>query len=323
MSAARWPSRARLGAARALLRLGQWKAAATFLGGNSGADSGAGLGAAQRLVSLIHRHYVLPQTGLGRWRESRLQTSAGRAFNRPTGVAASSDGRVMVGDEGGKFVLTLHPDGTVMDVRTPFDSHSHPWFDLGGARYALTENRVFAVDNPRSLAFTFQDGNETKPIEKVLAGARGPYGKWYLVHEDGKQLSVFSADRAFERVLYAPARGKILDLAVTPDGDLLALEERSDSVLRFGAMTGTPPVVARGDWDRPQALAVDDAGMLYVLDRGRKMIHVFGPDGAVLDRLGPSLPGNVELDDPGDLAVDGTGRLFVADRGQRGLAVLR
>ncbi len=80
--------------------------------------------------------------------------------------------------------------------------------------------------------------------------------------------------------------------------------------------------VAAGDWRRPEALALDELGNLYVLDRDAKMVKVFNPAGQQLWEIGPTLPGGIELRSPRDIAVDGTGRLYIADRELKAVLVL-
>ena len=68
-----------------------------------------------------------------------------------------------------------------------------------------------------------------------------------------------------------------------------------------------------GEWNRPGAIAVDALGNVYLLDQKSRSIEVLGPHGTKLDRLGPTLPGGVELKAPRDIAIDGEGRLYIAD----------
>ncbi len=104
-----------------------------------------------------------------------------------------------------------------------------------------------------------------------------------------------------------------MDLARDAQGRIYALDDRAAQVRRISRDGVDEGVIAEGDWKKPVALAVDELGYLYVLDRGPGTVDLIAPDGRRLARTGPELDGGIELRNPVDLAVDGGGRLFIAD----------
>ena len=80
--------------------------------------------------------------------------------------------------------------------------------------------------------------------------------------------------------------------------------------------------ILEGDWRRPEAIAVDELGFVYVLDRDAKTIDVFDRNGQLRWELGPQLPNGIELRSPRDIGVDGTGRIYIADKDLKAFLVV-
>ena len=101
-------------------------------------------------------------------------------------------------------------------------------------------------------------------------------------------------------------------LAVDPKGDLLAIARDRDVLIRWsqGKATDLP---LQGI--KPQALAFDRKGGLWVLDSSAARLHRVNAEGASEVALGSSGKRNGQFDDPQDLAVLSDGSLFVADTG--------
>ena len=64
-------------------------------------------------ITFLHRHFLRPSRGEGRWQRSRSLSASGLAWKKPSRVAAASDGRVAVLDSGAKLAVVFEPDGTI------------------------------------------------------------------------------------------------------------------------------------------------------------------------------------------------------------------
>ena len=108
-------------------------------------------------------------------------------------------------------------------------------------------------------------------------------------------------------------------LAVTADGrHLLAIS--GQRVVRFPfPPKGEPTVLIGAGLQKPQHLALDDDGNIYVSDQGSHQVLVFGPDGRQLRAIG--VPGGPQLGpyderrmaNPRGIAISGDQRLWVAE----------
>ena len=132
---------------------------------------------------------------------------------------------------------------------------------------------------------------------------------------------LYEREQKLQKTLVAGKGREPVDLARDRRGRLLVLDQKARTVTRFAAGETSGERLITGGWDRAEALAVDPAGNIYVLDRGKLRIEMFDRGGNRLAGLGPSLPGGLELQRPSDLTVDGAGRIWIADS-RLGLVVL-
>lgn len=101
-------------------------------------------------------------------------------------------------------------------------------------------------------------------------------------------------------------------LAVAADGSWVELlDRRAHAVVRISGPEHTEPTLRfgqegknPGQFDDPAAIAVDDAGRTYVLDKGLYRVSVFDPSGAFLFAFGSYGRGAAELKEPLLLAVE-------------------
>jgi hypothetical protein len=156
-------------------------------------------------------------------------------------------------------------------------------------------------------------------IPAVLANARGerlisnPKGRNVIrALPNGKFVSVFST-------------GQIVRMAQNWMGDVALLDRSSRSVAiadRDGKALSR--IATRGtgyEFDEPTDLAFDALGHLYVLDRGRSSVFVFGPKNKLVNTL--TLPDKSPgaLNRAEAIAVDAAGRLYMYDDRSRRIQV--
>ncbi len=278
--------------------------------------------AARRRLSLLHRMVLRPAVGMTPWTQVRrlqLPTEA----REPIGVAASSDGRLLVADDRADLALLFSASGELVGRSAEQDLRL-PWWGIDGEPYVLSRRAVVRPFGPASgpgsanaagsVTFAVTDGGGVDRLDDLRAGARSSLGEWVILDRDRRQVVRFDRDGRYRATVVDRIRDQsIVDLDVDARGRLWLLDGEQNHVLRFGFDGTAEGVRVSHDWRRSEALAVDSLGNVYVLDREAKTVDVFGPDGAAIHSVGPVLSDGTELRRPRDLAVDGSGRLYIVD----------
>ena len=161
-----------------------------------------------------------------------------------------------------------------------------------------------------------------KPVEEIVAGARGIYRQWLVLDQNKKSVYVFDEAARYRSLLTSDDNREPVDVAVDYLGRIYVLDRRTKSVVRFAADGTQPTRLIQRNWRRPEAITVDELGNVYVLDRDAKTVEVFGAGGNLRWQLGPQLPGGIELNSPRDIGVDGSGRIYIADRSLKAFLVV-
>ncbi len=310
-----WTPRAHLELGRLLLRQGDWETAAMHLqqareGAVSAGTPGAVADDALDLLTLVHRMVLRPLAGQESWLAARSFLPAQAGIEKPRGVAAGMGGELVVLETNRAAVLGANGSPLVArDLR----GLVRPVHAAAGVPGLLTADGATGVEDTATVTFTRPAGGA---LDRLLAAHRDAFGAWtVLSRRSAEVLRLDRNGRPTHRLSMANMVQPI-DLAVSRDGAIHVLDagNRSTpaSVLRF-APDGSLDESFRADWRRPAALDVDWFGNRYVLDEGTLQVEVYDPTARLLARLGPVLPGGVELRAPGDVAVDGQGRIFIAD----------
>ncbi len=201
-----------------------------------------------RLAAGSSKQTVLPFTGL----------------NRPVGIAVDSAGAVFVTDAANNRVLKL-PAGSNEQGVLPFT-------DLENPRGVAVDGRgdVYVTDNKARVVKLVGGSNEQSTLP--FAGLRWPGG----VAVDGAG-TVFVSDPSNKRMLKLPAGSRdqtVLpvdghdgSLAVDSAGDLYVADSENKQVLKLPAGSDNATALPFAGLNGPNAVAVDGAGNVYVLDR--------------------------------------------------------
>lgn len=326
--ASEWTARAQLGLAAVTLARGDWTAAADLLQrivvatqtGDPAGDPMATEEALRRLT-LLDRFHVRALDGTPPWTESGVLVVRGLQLDEPIGVAAGSEGQLLVIDEGIPAVVLVDAERSRAD-RLAYNDHARPWWGSDGLPYLPTRRAgVIALGGSR-VGFLANEDGRAVPLKELEAGVRTGAGRWYLLDGDPPRVLRFGAEGDFQGLVTARHEEPV-DVAIDPRGRLHVLDRGSGTVVRFELDGRREGVVARGTWRRAEAIEVDSLGNVYVLDRDARIVDVFDPQGQRVYRLGPTLPGGVQLRGPRDLAVDGAGHVYIADRNGSAIVVAR
>jgi hypothetical protein len=281
---------------------------APLAGGDSATAGGTDRAAARHLLTLAHRHKLRPQAGQRRW-ESLQRFGTELNLEEPIGVAADADGRVLVVDKDTERASLYRPETRTWEGR-PLKDPIRPAF-AGSSPVVVTDEGVSLPFDGRRTTFLEPVPGKEKPLDKLLAAARGRQGVWFVAAKGWDGLLMFPTPRRGSAIL-AANRAQYVDLDRDELGRILALDARNRRVLRVNLSRGGD-VIASGDWKKPVAVARDALGNVYVLDQGNRQLYVYDTESRRIASLGPDLGNGVELRSPQDVAVDGSGRIYIAD----------
>ena len=316
-----WTARARIGLARVFLSEGQAGAAAEELQQVlfSGEDSATveERAEAKRLLSLLHRLFLRAQEGQKAWQKTTLFTPPGAQLRKPNGIAADTDGRMVITDGAGSVYL-LDAEGQRLLYATT-KSPRRPLFDIEGNAWFLTNMSIEAMTGPR-MARLLVSGR-SKPLNKIAGAQQGAFGEWVVVDGGLKGVSVYDSDRTNKGNFATSTLPKPADVARDNRGKVFILDTSNRTIMSL-TPNRRPDRRVNVSSESPEALAIDELGNFYVLDGQNRTVDIYDAAGRSIQSLGPVLPNGIELRRPTDVAVDGHGVIYVADPKLDAIAVI-
>ena len=319
-----WTPRAKVGLARAFVDRGLWQAAAEVLTSvvepQTDASSeetlatvmaGEAFQESQQMLAMMHRLHLRPSLGSASWTSLQQFPKGGSPLRQPDGVAAAMDGRLLVVDGKSKSVLLLDADGRLIEAAT-LDDPQRPSWSQGRWPYVVTDKEIRLPFTGERNRFLEPRPDREVQLDGMQVAERGLFGEWYVLAKGWKSVLAYTTNRQGREVL-AKDRPAFVDMARDTQGRIYLLDGKSKQIQRLNRDGDWDGVVLQGTWRRPQALALDPLGRLYVLDRGDNTIQVYSSTGQRITTLGPTFPGGIEMRAPVDIAVDGGGRVFIAD----------
>jgi len=232
-------------------------------------------------------------------------------FNNPEGVAVDASGNVFVADFANYRVRKISGGGV-----TTVAGNGIAGFKDGDALTAqFFDPEGIAVDESENL-FVAEYGNSR--IRKIAAGV--------VTTHAGNGIEGFKDGAATNAEFDSP-----FGVAADASGNIYVGDFRNN---RIRKITGSTVVTFAGDgmdgfkdgpgvtaqFTRPQGVAVDALGNVYVADRGNHRIRKITKDGTVTTIAGDGTPGfkngtgvNAQFYFPSGIAVDASGNIYVTD----------
>ena len=249
----------------------------------------------------------------------QLETPAALTPIAATTLAFGPSGDLFFG--GGIGILRISPDGILHAYAGKPATRATQTFDeaCGDARNAYLEIYSLTADNAGNLYFlNLADGR--RKLQQITPAL-------HITTLAGVGPKLFNGDGfAAANTAFGPVWGLTFDRA-----GRLYLADQLNNRIRMVDLDGTVRTVA-GDGgptyeqdpacmpdndsflSRPQSVAVDSAGALYIADTGKRRIRKVAPDGTQT-----TVPVADTLSFPIGVAVDGAGNLFIADSGSQRL----
>jgi sugar lactone lactonase YvrE len=241
----------------------------------------------------------------------------GSGFYFPQGVAVDAAGDVFVADSQNNAVKEVLPDGTIRTLGSGFDLPTGVAVDAAGDVFVTDtgHNRVVELSLPTVAATPAPlTGSQATAVSASLTGLAADTVYYYRAVATGVGGTVAAPALSFRTLLVPPAvvtapatemgpTGATLHGTVNPEGSTAtALFQYSTDP------TFTPASTIGSGFDRPDGVAVDAAGDVFVANFLNNTVEEVLPNGTIRTiGSGFNLPDGV--------AVDGAGDIFVADAG--------
>jgi sugar lactone lactonase YvrE len=235
-------------------------------------------------------------------------TGADARFDGPAGVAVGGDGNVYVAESVNATLRKVTPAGVVTTVPGSAGHFRNPF----GVAVDSTGNIYVADTFNHSLGRITPAG-----VVTTLAGIPGMAGTEDGTGADARFNLPFNLAIDGAGMLYVADASNTAIRKVTPAGVVTTL---AGSPSRFGSADGSG---ADARFERPDGVAADGDGNIYVADSFNATIRKITPAGVVTTLAGTAhrfgsadgTGADARFGSPFGVAVDGAGNVYVADEG--------
>jgi sugar lactone lactonase YvrE len=267
--------------------------------------------------------------GQGKLR-SIIASAPGEGASSPsaTSIALRSDGFILVGTENAS-IWEYDPSGTLRGILGEENFGNVPSIAVSddGQLFVLDASvaQVNRFDRHRWLKGRFgargkYEGQFVKPSRVCVDGD----GNCYVFDDGANTIQKFYETGVFAKTLPigADVAGHLkdaVDLDVNADGDVYILDAKRKAVFiatREGELKKIVPLTSSDarqskDIKKPQDIAVDGDGFIYVSDPPAYAVYKFHPEGTRVNKFGGKGTDPGTFGKVADLAADGQGYVYV------------
>lgn len=231
-------------------------------------------------------------------------------FRDVVGVSIDGRGGVYLGHRNAVDVF----DATGAAVRSMAANQPSSFFLDDRGRIVIARRELIVTEGGGTASITVTAANRPRAVDDIPSAVQLSTGDLIVADRRGRNVIRASPDGAYlgpfsgtnaERL----ARNQLDDVAIIDrDARSVVVLDRDGKALSRFPQRGTGY-----EFDRPVDVAFDPLGHLYVLDRGRASVFVFGPGNRLIATVTVPQrePGGFQR--PNAFAIDTAGRLFVFD----------
>ena len=261
----------------------------------------------------------------------------------PRGLASDPAGDTYVADTANDRVQVFDPEAPLPAHRSGASARTPGPLTVPRGLAIDPTGRLFVSDTDDSRVEEFSPGSDafagnltspggyTPGFNRPAGIAVDPRGSIYITDPADGRIDRFWGDGTYLSELGGPADvgGAGLSEAgsvavAASSGDLYVADTDHNRILvftpagklleRVGANGGDGSSGSRpGEFDHPEAVAVDGAGDMYVADTANNRIVKLSPSGAVIDEWGSRGSGDGRFHSPTGIALDAAGNVYVLD----------
>jgi TolA-binding protein len=270
-------------------------------------------------ATLLYRLYVRAPAQPAYAFSGRFPGTEGSKLKDVIGLRIDAAGTVAIGHKLGVSLFDVHGKA----VRTVAAEDPSAFFLDERGRLVIARKDRLTIERGEStpLAIPQPDG-KVRAVEEIPSAAAMTSGARLVADHKGKQVIKLSASGAYV--------GKFLGidaerLALNRLDDVAVIDKDSKSVVvvdRDGkALAKIPQKGAGYEFDNPVDVTFDAFNHIYVLDRGRASIFVFGPRNKLLTVMTIPEKSPGAFPRASAFALDAAGRIYIYDDRAQGIQV--
>ena len=229
--------------------------------------------AARNLLAAVDRLCLRPAAGRSRWRAAHRLRPSDFEFERVVGVAARGNGELLIADDALNVVVMISESGDVDEVWKVAKVQRPSWGPQGEIRIETKTGRKELRGAASWPLLHFGDSEQLPAATaraRMLDVAQDTAGHWLLLDREAGVLRLEPGGSEETRIPLPNLR-RPAALAVDPLGNLYVLDRAARRVVvldREGRILASlgPTLPGGLELGRPQDIAVDHAGRLFIVD---------------------------------------------------------
>ncbi len=261
--------------------------------------------------TILYRLYVRAPAQAAYAYSGRMLGTPTAKFNDVSAVAIDARDQVLLAHK--DSIAVFDPKGALVRSVSAPNAHGVAFTSAGVPVVVREAMLVPEGGAPMAMGIPQPDG-KAKAIEEIPTAVLAPTGIWFVADRKAKAIQMFSSAGKFQKAFVATpvdrfAMNNLMDVAV------LDRDAKGVTVYDLNAkVVGRIPTRGAGyELENPVDLAFDAMGHLYVLDRSKATVFVFGPQLKLVTSftLPEKSPGSFHR--AVAFAVDSAARLYIFD----------
>jgi TolA-binding protein len=278
--------------------------------------------AALDINSILYRLYIRAPKAPAFAFSGRFIGDERSNFNDVVGVKVDALNRILLGFN--KGIAVFDSKGALTSTVTVQDPQA--FFTDEQNRVVFAREGALHIDRVAAMSITVPPSEPNKPprpVEEMPAVVMTSTGQRLVVNKKDKTVVRYDAAGRYIGPFMTAINTERMAINVLDDVALIDKESKAVTILD---REGKPlsKILAKGpgyQFDEPVDIAFDRLGFLYVLDRGRGSVFVFGPKNRLITTF------TIDEKSPGAfmkaraLGVDDAGRLYIFDEKAKRIGV--